>query len=269
MNELYRLNDGYPRSEVFDEILPMIRTVGGIALSYQHKSDSVEHKLDGSPVTYADKAIEEYVFNRLGKILPDDGFQGEEGFLRDSKNGRLWTLDPIDGTIQFIHGQEFWATLLALDDTDITTTGFITFPARNELIFAEINKGCWEISNNKINKLQASSVSSLPEAYVLHNGIDFAKKANRLDQLSKIVLSAYAERGYADAFGHAEIMRGHADVMIDFLTEYHDIAAVKIGIAESGGTWTAIDGTQDLSNGSGGSITSNGKLHQTIVEALR
>ncbi len=249
---------------IMNEVLPLVRKAGEIAIRmWQTSRNESTFKTDGSPVTSADIAIEKLLRNGINRLYPYDGIMGEEGSFIKTRSGRVWNIDPIDGTIQFMRGQDFWAILLALDDFRVGRVGIISFPARNELIYASRNNGCWEENRNGRSKLQVSGVSDLSEGYVLHNGLSFAQQANKVENLKNIVTRAYAERGYADAFGHAEVIRGNSDVMIDFLTEYHDIAAIRVAVIEAGGKWSSLDGTQDLS--SKGSITSNGILH---AEAL-
>ena len=253
-------------SELLENILPIVREAGRLALSLQGELLKIDTKDDGSPVTHADRAVEAFLYETLESIYPEDGFQGEEESYRASKSGRNWVVDPIDGTIQFIRGQEFWSILVALDSSQGGHLGVISFPARDELIYAEKGSGCWEIDDKGSSKrLKVSDIDELSEAYVLHNGIEFARRAGHDRELCNALAIAKAERGYADAFGHIEVARGHSDVMIDFLTEYHDIAAVRVAVEEAGGRWSALDGTQLLGSQSNGSITTNGLLHEAML----
>ncbi len=251
-----------------EDTLPIVREVSRTALALQQRTINVKFKADGSPVTQADHAIEEFLFDELGRLTPDDGFKGEENRTRASSSGREWIVDPIDGTVQFIRGQEFWSILMGLEDQKVGKVGIISFPARNELIYASTGNGCWEETSGSVKKLEVSDTHELSRAYILHNGIEFARRVKRAKRLSVLLSSVGAERGYADAFGHMEVARGHSDCMIDFMTEHHDIAAVRVAIEEAGGHWSTLSGGQELGQEDAGSITTNGILHEIIREML-
>ena len=254
--------------ELLKETLPIVKEACTLALELQQDILNIEMKPDRSPVTQVDHAIEQFLFDALGQLHPDDGFKGEEQRSRVSLSGKVWIVDPIDGTVQFIRGQEFWSILVGLEDHEVGKLGIIAFPARNEIIYASEGNGCWEETMRGVRALKVSHVSELSSAYILHNGVEFARRVNRAGRLSVLLSSVDAERGYADAFGHMEVVRGRADCMIDFLTEHHDIAAVRVAVTEAGGQWSALDGGQILYPRSPGSITTNRYLHQRIREIL-
>src|SRR5487761_2736680 len=68
-----------------------------LALRHQKAGISAENKPDDSPVTIADKECEKMIAKMLEEAFPDDGILGEEGSRKESKNGRRWIIDPIDG----------------------------------------------------------------------------------------------------------------------------------------------------------------------------
>lgn len=65
-------------------------------------------------VTAADRAAEEFVVSTLAELRPDDGILGEEGSAKDSKSGRTWVIDPVDGTYNFTTSSDYWCSALAL-----------------------------------------------------------------------------------------------------------------------------------------------------------
>ena len=75
----------------------------------------VESKPDLTPVTDADKAVEEILRNVLRRSRPRDAMLGEE-FGREGGGPRCWVIDPIDGTKNYVRGVPVWATLIGLMD---------------------------------------------------------------------------------------------------------------------------------------------------------
>ena len=88
----------------------------------------VETKPDLTPVSDADKAIEEEIRKVLAEARPSDQIVGEE-FGSGDKSGRYWVIDPIDGTKNFVRGVPVWATLLALMEGPEVIVGVVSAPA--------------------------------------------------------------------------------------------------------------------------------------------
>ncbi|HBO53987.1 inositol monophosphatase family protein [Janibacter terrae] len=83
-------------------------------------------------VTAADHAAEELVEGALRRLRPDDGILGEEGAEAESRSGRTWVVDPVDGTYNFLAGLGTWCSALALRDTDGLVLGAVHQPAVDE-----------------------------------------------------------------------------------------------------------------------------------------
>ena len=88
---------------------------GALALHYWQSGVAEETKPDDSPVTRADRESEALIVDALAESFPEDGILGEEGARRDSRNGRRWIIDPIDGTRDFVRGNRFWAVMIGLE----------------------------------------------------------------------------------------------------------------------------------------------------------
>ncbi len=93
---------------------------------------AVEDKADHSPVTAADRAVEAAIRRMLEQERPEDGLFGEEYGQRGGRSGRLWVIDPIDGTRGFIAGRPLFGTLIALVEEGRPVLGVISAPAAND-----------------------------------------------------------------------------------------------------------------------------------------
>src|SRR5258708_30646031 len=98
------------------------RQAGSIALRYWNTGLTAETKSDASPVTLADRECERAIAHALEEAFPQDGLLGEEGATKDSRSGRRWIIDPIDGTRDFLRGNRAWAVLIGLDDAGEVVT---------------------------------------------------------------------------------------------------------------------------------------------------
>ncbi len=103
-----------------------------------HKTTEQKGRLD--PVTEIDHASEQAIVGLLTEHRPDDGILGEEGSARES-NGRRWIIDPLDGTVNFIHGIPQVGVSVALYDGDDPLVGVVIDTMRHEVFAAEKDHG--------------------------------------------------------------------------------------------------------------------------------
>ena len=88
-------------------------------------------------VSAADRDAEALIRRGLREARPEDGLLGEEGSHRDSASGRLWVVDPLDGTTNFLYGFPQWAVSIALEGR----LGVVYDPVRDELFSAALGEG--------------------------------------------------------------------------------------------------------------------------------
>lgn len=105
---------------------------GEIIRPYFRQNFEVETKEDDSPVTIADRSVEERLRAIIEEKRPEDGIIGEEFGIKESKNQYNWVLDPIDGTKSFVIGRPSFGTLIALCENDVPILGIIDQPILKE-----------------------------------------------------------------------------------------------------------------------------------------
>lgn len=93
---------------------------------------AVEQKADFSPVTAADRASEAAIRQILARDRASDGIYGEEYGVQRGSSGRVWVIDPIDGTRGFIAGRPLYGTLIALVEEDKPILGLISAAAAGD-----------------------------------------------------------------------------------------------------------------------------------------
>ena len=108
---------------------------GSLALSYFDRLSTipVESKGHLDLVTEADRGVERFLVDGLRKAYPEDGVFGEEGGDLDGTSGRIWVIDPIDGTFNFVRGGDQWAISVGLYENGAPVFGVLFAPVRNEL----------------------------------------------------------------------------------------------------------------------------------------
>ena len=110
----------------------MADEAGEIIRPYFRQAFDVDTKADSSPVTIADRKVEERLRAIIEEHRPEDGIIGEEFGIKESRNQYDWVLDPIDGTKSFIIGRPTFGTLIALCENGVPVLGIIDQPILKE-----------------------------------------------------------------------------------------------------------------------------------------
>lgn len=112
------------------------RKAGEIALGHfrSFAGVPVENKGHLDLVTAADKEVEAFLVASLRAAFPDDGVLGEEGGDIAGTSGRIWVIDPIDGTFNFVRGGQNWAISIGLFEDRRPTFGAIYAPVRDLML---------------------------------------------------------------------------------------------------------------------------------------
>jgi myo-inositol-1(or 4)-monophosphatase len=116
-------------------------------------------KADGSPVSAADLDVNTYLKGVIAAARPDDGWLSEECADTDARlhKRRVWVVDPIDGTRDFLRGRTGWAVSVALVEDGAVSVGVLAAPAQNRLYAASAGHGA--TLNGK--PLQVSGLATL------------------------------------------------------------------------------------------------------------
>ena len=200
----------------------------------------VESKSDLSPVTIADRKVEEILRKKISNAYPNHGILGEEFGGENSESEWVWTIDPIDGTRSFIRGLPLFATLISLLHKGDPVMGIIALPAMNETAWAVKGKGAF--SGNQ--RLQVSNHNILKGAFVGTADEYCFKEKNCTNLYNKLHREAEIVRTYPDAFGHLMAIRGAIDVMVDPWAYIWDYAPCKIIVKEAGGEFANFTGNK-------------------------
>src|SRR5882724_6706224 len=146
----------------------LAQEAGALALDYQRRGVAAETKPDESPVTAADRACEKLILDNIAREFPDDGVLGEEGANRESRNGRKWIVDPIDGTRDFVRGIPLWAVLIGLEQDGEVVAGAAHSPRQGLLAWAAKGQGAWVNGS----RARVSTVTDPGQAVLSFNGFN-------------------------------------------------------------------------------------------------
>ncbi|MDQ1404332.1 MAG: histidinol-phosphatase [Actinomycetota bacterium] len=233
---------------------------------------AVATKVDGSPVTDVDLAIEQRLQEELRHTCPADGFEGEEVGFVDGTSGLTWTVDGIDGTIAFVRGRPEWSTMIALAENEIGIGGVITSPALGRRWWARIDGGAvMTLKGGDEQRLHVSDgedvdverVASWPPALTLAGSMQ-----ERAKRLSSVAGETVVRPSWGRQVPHGAVLvaSGLLDAFALFGGGPWDHAPAQALVEAAGGAYTDLTGARTL-HGSGGLYT-NGRIHDHLVDIL-
>jgi histidinol-phosphatase len=222
----------------------------------------VETKPDLTPVTDADRGVEELVRTRLAAARPADAVLGEEYGVTDG-GPRRWVLDPIDGTKSYARGVPVWATLLALQDGEETVLGVVSAPALGRRWWAVRGGGAFGSFAGVTSELHVSQVAAMADASLSYSSLGGWPSRQRFLALTEAV---WRTRAYGDFWSYCLVAEGVVDLACEPDVSLWDLAALDPIVTEAGGRFTGLDGVPGPDRGS--ALGSNGLLHDAALALL-
>lgn len=191
---------------ILNQTIDIIKEAGTIIMNYYQSEFEVKQKGVGNPVTQADIETDAFLKNTLTKAFPNYGWLSEE--TRDTperlNKKRVWVVDPLDGTKEFVEGVANFAISIGLVENGLPVLGVILNPVKNDLYTAykgggmklngkstflckhpnlkkmnilnsrsETKRGLWEPYKNKFKELIPFGSIALKLAMVSANQADF------------------------------------------------------------------------------------------------
>jgi histidinol-phosphatase len=226
----------------------------------------VETKPDLTPVSDADKQVEESVRSVLGRARPREAVTGEE--MGSTGHGpRRWILDPIDGTKNFVRGVPVWATLIALMDGDDVVAGLVSAPGLGRRWWAGAGSGAYTgKSLSSASRMSVSGVDRLSDASLSYSSLSGWHDLGREDAFLGLTRGVWRTRAYGDFWNYMLVAEGAVDVAAEPEVALHDLAAPSLIVSEAGGRFTDLDGAPGPAGGS--AVATNGHLHDEVVRRL-
>lgn len=252
-----------------DELLRIATRAGDLLLSYYGRLGTADATRKGSVrrdlVSEADVAAEAVI---LEAVPGRDQVLAEESGERAGE-GRYWVVDPLDGTINFLHGIPFWCVSIATIEDGQLTQGVVHAPALDMTFVAERGHG----ATLNGESIRVSGVAELGDA-ILATGFPYARDTvadNNLDNIPRIGREAGGLRRMGSAaLDLAFTAAGKLDGYWELQLNAWDVAAGVLLVREAGGLVTDFHGHDELSAVLYGRhiVASNGHVHDAIRERL-
>ena len=186
----------------------------------------VSVKGPGDFVTASDKRVEKIIIEELKKAKPNYSILSEENGPQNNKDkDHVWVIDPIDGTINFLHGVPHFAISIALISNSEIVSGLIFDPIKNEMFYAEKNNGAY-FNNQRIRVSKKNNINDCLFAT--------GEKDNKEIDLT-------LRKSGSAALDMAYVACGRYDGYFQKNLNLWDIAAGIILVKEAGGSINDID----------------------------
>lgn len=259
-----------PTHSILVQAEEIARAAGDLLVSHHGKlrRNDAERKrgLRRDLVSVADREAERLIFER---IPAGDDILAEEGSERSTGASRRWIVDPLDGTINFLHGLPFWAVSIGIVEDGELVAAVVHAPALAETFVAADDVGC----RRNGGSASVSSTTDLAEA-VLATGFAYNRDEVADNNLDNWVAMAHASAGLR-RFGAASLDLAYtACGRLDGFWELHlapwDVAAGTLLVRLAGGTVTDFAGADDLGAVLDGRniVASNGHIHTQLTAQL-
>jgi myo-inositol-1(or 4)-monophosphatase len=214
----------------------------------QRATLAVEAKGRQDFVSHADRAVEQLIRAEIEREFPGDGFLGEESAATSSgSDDRLWVVDPIDGTHNFLRGARYYCVSIAYVEHGRCEIGVVFDPEHAELFHARRGHGSWCEQGETERRMHASDCASLGNAFVCLGHHD-----RRPDPRYIAVRQALMDRGAAMRnMGAAALQLAHVaadryDAFIELSLNAWDALAGLLLVEEAGGYAAPFPGPEGI-----------------------
>jgi myo-inositol-1(or 4)-monophosphatase len=183
-----------------------------ILISHYNGKLNIEYKGETDPVTQADKNSQKAVIKVIKDVFPDHGVLAEEDGVKEIDKSYCWIIDPLDGTVNFVHGVPMFCVSIGLKYKDEVIAGVIYSPVLKEVFIAEKGRGAWlngkkiEVSKNQ-DIIRSLAATGFPYYFrkdskrVMKNFYNIAYEAQGVRRLGTAALDlAYVACGRFDFF---------------------------------------------------------------------
>ncbi|MBI4044647.1 MAG: inositol monophosphatase [Candidatus Diapherotrites archaeon] len=239
---------------------------GKIMLKYFRKDFFVKKKGRIDIVTQADLESEKKIHEIISKSFPRDSFLEEESGKSGSGEGRVWVVDPIDGTINFAHGVPWFCSSIALVVEGKPVLGAAFNPVTNDFFHAVKGKGAfWNNEQISVSKNTELIECVLATGFPYERG-ELARKT--IAGISSLIGGTQGIRQCGSAvLDMCLVAAGSFDGYFEHKLFPWDAAAAILIVAEAGGVVTDFSGKK-ATPFSEAFVASNGLIHGKLLEHL-
>ncbi len=253
----------------------LAREAGLLSLRYREGDLEVELKAGDEPVTVADRHASRIIVEGLTEAFPDDVVISEEkqDDLRRLDAERVWYIDPIDGTKDYIRGEEGFCVMIGLTVAHRPAAGVIYQPVGGRTYWGARGRGSWmEVPGAEPRRIHVSDVVNVEDirfvASKSHRGGEIDQVKNALGIRNELNIGSVGLK-------LALIALGDRDLYVNPYPKCKtwDTCAPEALLSEAGGLMTDVHGQplrydQHENDRPQGMVATNGRIHDAVIEKL-
>ncbi len=246
--------------EYLEFINELADSAGKIAKKYFRNLDGFITKSDLTPVTIADREIEEIIREKIRSKYKNHGIIGEEFGQENEMAEYQWVIDPIDGTQSFIAGKPLFTTLIALNYQNKPILGLIDQPIIGDRWVGVTDE--YSLFGNK--KIIPNKAHNLKDAVLATTGPDWLR-ADILSKFNNLSTKVHKTIYGGDAYNYGLLASGYIDIIVETGLKPHDFCALAPVIKGAGYFITDFKGQELNSFSEGNVIATRSKELQDIT----
>jgi myo-inositol-1(or 4)-monophosphatase len=223
---------------------------GAFLLEHHGEVRRVDRKGAVDLVTDIDRRSEERLLEALAGAFPDDAVEAEEGGDRAGRSGRLWYVDPLDGTTNYVHGHSHFSVSLACCDQEGPVLGAVYAPYLDELYVAGRQLGAVQVRPRRGDErpLPRREPVAFADA-LLATGFSY-ERDERIDRVCELIRRCLRRgchgmrRAGSAAIDLAQVGAGRLDGFFELTLRPWDVAAGTLVCREAGCLVTDMDAVE-------------------------
>jgi 3'(2'), 5'-bisphosphate nucleotidase len=254
--------------------LDLARRAGDGVRRYFRTELVVDHKAGDEPVTRADRESQAVILEGLERHSPQDGILAEEEASHGRWRGRrrIWVVDPLDGTKDFVSGRTGFAVMIGLLEDFCPVLGVVHDPLSGLTYAAVRGGGATLIRGEERTALQTSAATELKSLRLV---VSRSHRSPRIDQVKQTTGITDEQNVGSVGLKVGLIARGERDLYLN--PEGHcklwDVCAPEVILTEAGGRMTDIHGDPMRYDPAQvrvehGVLASNGACHAVVLQAI-
>jgi len=224
----------------------------------------VDHKGVIDLVSEADRLSEQFLLSYIHQRYPADRIVAEESGELAGRADRLWYIDPLDGTINYVHGLPIYSVSIAYAEAGELRLGVVYDPSRDECFSAQAGAGAWLDGL----PIQVSSTPDLDHS-LLVTGFPYDIRTNPVDNLDHYAYFAHHSQGVrrlgSAALDLCHVACGRLDGFWELRLNPWDVAAGGLIAREAGAMVTNLAGEADFISPPQSILAANPQVHAQML----
>lgn len=251
------------------------REAGKILLEYYKTGAEIQMKGDDSPVTAADHAANDFLVKELIKHFPNDAILSEElpdNLIRLESN-RVWMVDPMDGTKQFIDKVGEFSVMIGLTVDNKPVIGVVYYPIADKMYYAEAGKGAYLEQKFTTKRIRVDLTTDTNKLTAAMSKSHHSSKVDIInDELGITHKIKHGSVGLK--FGLIAEGIAHVYTHLSGKTNMWDTCGPEVILREAGGRITDMHGhpleynKSDVRNTTG-IVATNGSMHEKVLKTIQ